>query len=63
MRTGFWQRLEKAGWRPHGGQRAYLESGARFRVLACGRRWGKTDAASADIVRRIYEERTSRQLA
>lgn len=59
----FLSRLEVAGWKPHEGQRAYLESLARFRVLACGRRWGKTEAGSADIVRRIYEGKTSRQLA
>ncbi len=28
--------------RPHAGQRRVLASPARFRVLACGRRWGKT---------------------
>lgn len=28
--------------RPHPGQRAVHESPARFKVLACGRRWGKT---------------------
>lgn len=27
---------------PHKGQRAVHESGARFKVLDCGRRWGKT---------------------
>ncbi len=63
MRRGIWQKLESAGWKPHEGQRAYLENGARFRVLACGRRWGKTDAGSADIIRRICEEEKSRQLA
>src|SRR5512139_614221 len=27
---------------PHKGQREVHDSAARFRVLACGRRWGKT---------------------
>jgi hypothetical protein len=32
-------------------------------VLACGRRWGKTDAAAADTVARIVRLGSSRQLA
>ena len=28
---------------PHPGQQAVLDSAARFRVVACGRRWGKTE--------------------
>jgi len=28
--------------KPHEGQRNVLESKARFRVLMCGRRWGKS---------------------
>lgn len=31
----------------HPGQRLVRDSGARFRVLACGRRWGKSRLASA----------------
>lgn len=37
-------------WQPHPGQRAFLDNDAHFRVLACGRRWGKTDACAADIL-------------
>lgn len=37
-------------WTPHEGQRAYLEADAKFKVLACGRRWGKTDACAASIL-------------
>jgi phage FluMu gp28-like protein len=40
-----------------------LRAKARFRVLACGRRWGKTDAAAADLAARIVTTRSSRQLA
>lgn len=40
-----------------------MQSKARFRVLACGRRWGKTDAAAAGIAARIATSQTSRQLA
>lgn len=31
----------------HPGQRLVRDSGARFRALACGRRWGKSRLASA----------------
>lgn len=59
----FFKSLMAAGWRPHVGQRAYLRSAARYRVLACGRRWGKTDAAAADIARRIACTNRSVQIA
>ncbi len=42
-------------YRPHPGQRALHESGARFRVAACGRRWGKTLAATAEMIRHAWE--------
>lgn len=38
-----------------GGQRAILNSHARFRTLAAGRRWGKTKVAAHEIVRRAME--------
>jgi hypothetical protein len=37
-------------WTAHPGQLAFLESTAKIKVLACGRRWGKTDACAAAIV-------------
>jgi len=38
---------------PHpGGQQVILDSQARFRTLAAGRRWGKTKVAAHEIVRR-----------
>lgn len=40
-------------WQPHPGQQAFLESGARVRVLACGRRWGKTDVCAAAMVHEL----------
>lgn len=40
---------------PHEGQRAFHRSRARFRVLTCGRRWGKTLAACNDMVARVCE--------
>ncbi|MFN4033296.1 MAG: terminase large subunit domain-containing protein [Fimbriimonadales bacterium] len=42
-----------SGWRPHLGQQAFLASGAPVRVLACGRRWGKTEAIAAEIARAL----------
>jgi hypothetical protein len=42
-------------YRPHPGQRLLHESGARFRVAACGRRWGKTLAATAEMIRHAWE--------
>lgn len=43
------ERLYSA-WTPHPGQAEFLAADARIRVLACGRRWGKTDACAASIV-------------
>jgi phage terminase large subunit-like protein len=37
---------------PHVGQREVLVSRARFRVVACGRRWGKTEVGKAAILRK-----------
>ena len=59
----FWTKLAEAGWRPHAGQLAYLNSEARFRVLACGRRWGKTDAAAAGMAAKIMATPSSTQIA
>lgn len=37
---------------PHaGGQRAVLNSYARFRILVAGRRWGKTKVAAREVIR------------
>lgn len=33
-------------WEPHPGQRDVRKSNARFRIVACGRRWGKTELAA-----------------
>lgn len=44
------------GWRPHPGQRAFLESEAPIRVLACGRRWGKTEVVAVEVVRTLLAE-------
>lgn len=41
----FLERISRV-WKPHEGQLAFLLSEARNKVLACGRRWGKTDACA-----------------
>lgn len=49
-------------WAPHPGQRRFLEADARIKVLACGRRWGKTDACAAQIATRLLGAEPSSQL-
>ncbi|CAN5410763.1 hypothetical protein BH11ARM2_BH11ARM2_35530 [soil metagenome] len=49
-------------WQAHEGQKAFLDSDASIRVLACGLRWGKTEACAADMVARMHGEAPSRQL-
>lgn len=49
-------------WAPHPGQREFLENPARFKVLACGRRWGKTDACAAQIVASLFEPSPTRHI-
>jgi len=43
-------------YRPHPGQKALHESAARFRVAACGRRWGKTVAATAEMIKHAWQK-------
>lgn len=42
--------IENINYIPHVGQGAFHESKARFRILAAGRRWGKTQAACYEAV-------------
>ncbi len=42
-----------SGWHPHEGQRAFLEAQAPIRVLACGRRWGKTEVVAVECWRAL----------
>ena len=41
--------------KPHTGQEAILTSKARFRVVACGRRFGKTEAGKLDVLTRFLQ--------
>ena len=43
---------------PHKGQREFLESRARFRVLMCGRRWGKSDISKSLSIEYMLEEKS-----
>ena len=43
-------------WQPHAGQRGFLEASGRLKVLACGRRWGKTSACAALVARALCGE-------
>ncbi len=51
-----------AVWLPHEGQRDFLTCPAKIRVLACGRRWGKTDACAASIVAELLCDSVTRHL-
>ncbi len=44
----------KEVWAPHRGQREFLSARAPYRALACGRRWGKTDACAAQVAHRLH---------
>lgn len=45
-------------WTPHDGQQEVRDSGARFRIVACGRRWGKTELAAYEAADRLGEPDT-----
>jgi phage FluMu gp28-like protein len=49
-------------WTPHHGQRAFLEADSRLRVLACGRRWGKTDACAAWLLQALLGDEECRAM-
>jgi hypothetical protein len=38
---------------PHEGQQLFHTSKARFRILSCGRRWGKTISGANDFIRKM----------
>lgn len=46
----------KSKWDAHPGQEKIRDSDARFRIVACGRRWGKTELASHEIFEDASEE-------
>lgn len=52
----------EAVWRPHEGQREFLAQPARFKVLACGRRWGKTEVCAVQIVHALTRPSPTRHI-
>lgn len=49
-------------WTPHEGQREFLVCRNKIRVLACGRRWGKTDACAVAILSEMFGKKETRHL-
>jgi hypothetical protein len=49
-------------WSPHAGQREFLLNTAKIKVLACGRRWGKTDACAVSIVAALHRDSPTRHV-
>jgi len=49
-------------WRPHPGQLSFLKATESTRILACGRRWGKTAATAADVLFRLVQGAPQRML-
>lgn len=45
-----------SGWQLHKGQQAFLEAHAPIRVLACGRRWGKTEVLAVDALHTLLAD-------
>ncbi|WP_331235145.1 phage terminase large subunit [Natronorarus salvus] len=49
-------RILRTLWKPHTGQRAIMDHPARFRIVACGRRWGKSEMCAHLALERALEE-------
>lgn len=43
-------------WKPHEGQWLFLQADAPVKVLACGRRWGKSEVAAMEILRALSKD-------
>lgn len=50
------RQILKMLWRPHPGQRAIMDHPARFRIVACGRRWGKSEMCAHLALERALRE-------
>ncbi|MBS1721917.1 MAG: hypothetical protein JSS66_02800 [Armatimonadetes bacterium] len=46
--------LLKPLWQPHAGQSEFLTNQTKFKVLACGRRWGKTEVCAVQAVHALF---------
>ncbi|MCW5939418.1 MAG: hypothetical protein KF884_02190 [Fimbriimonadaceae bacterium] len=49
-------------WQPHQGQLEFLRNRAAVQVLACGRRWGKTEACAVRTVASLFEPSPTQHL-
>jgi len=49
-------------WRPHPGQLEFLRAKAPTKVLACGRRWGKSEACAVEILHELVTGEPSEHL-
>lgn len=47
-------------WQPHSGQRDFLVHPSPIKVLACGRRWGKTDVCAVETLYRLIRGKGQR---
>lgn len=54
--------MNKSPWSPLPGQRTFLEARAPVKVLACGRRWGKSDAAAREVFLGAVSSRSLEQM-
>jgi len=52
-------RILRSLWEPHSGQRAVMNLDVRFRIVAAGRRWGKSVMAAHEALARALEENGS----
>lgn len=50
------------GWKPHPTQRQWLLDDHQVKVAACGRRWGKTEAAAVDVATYAISNNGSTQI-
>lgn len=49
-------------WEPHEGQKEFLLNPSKIKVLACGRRWGKTDACAVSILAALFQPSPTRHV-
>src|SRR5687767_6051839 len=55
MRVAKGRLFSLVGYAPHPGQWLVHDSHARYRLLACGSRWGKSLAASMEVVAALLQ--------
>lgn len=54
-RINKWTFFEEIGYNPHPRQRLYHNSGARFKIPVCGRRFGKSTMSARDLEPELFE--------